>query len=107
MGHADLRNKLEAREKWVDRRYHELRSGLLYTPSMRLNAIWSANAKPTVGEELVAWICETADQPEAACALAIVNPWSRREVIERFCEARAQAEVDALPADYFSEEVCK
>ncbi|MEN9806175.1 MAG: hypothetical protein RL756_683 [Pseudomonadota bacterium] len=103
MGSADLRHCIEARERFVDRRFQELRGALLYYPSTRVAAIWSAQLRPTVGEELVAWICETADQPEAAIAMAITNPWSRRETLERFCEARAQAEADALPSDYFNE----
>jgi hypothetical protein len=104
MGHADNHTALIARERWVDDRYWALHGALSFGPSTRCDAIWACQPRPTVALELVAWVCETDDSPEATLAAALTSAQARRDIIARFCEARAQAEAASLSADFFEEQ---
>ena len=106
MGHADNFN-MAARERWVDQRADAIADHLINEGSMSVEPFWAlpdANGRNVpVVIDFLGWLQQErgGDADVAVC----INGNSRRRVrlLCDYAEARAIAECDALPADYFAE----
>jgi hypothetical protein len=104
MGHADLGYELAARERWVDQRADSLIDHLINLGSMSVTPMWAlADGKVPVSVDFIAWLheCRNGNRDVAVCMYAPNT--TRLRLFVEYAEERAQRELDALPADHFSE----
>jgi hypothetical protein len=106
MGHADNFNT-EARERWIDDRANVVTDHVINGGTMRVAPLWAlpdANGRQVpVVIDFIAWIYQER-KGDADLAHCLYAPNTRRiRLICDYAEARAIAECNQLPADYFAE----
>lgn len=67
----------------------------------QIDAIWSRGHVVAVGTELAAFVLDTDPAPEATLGMALANEHARAALIDRFIDARTDAEADRLGAAYW------
>jgi hypothetical protein len=107
MGHADLGLQTAARERWVDQRADSLMQQLIDGGEAQVVPMWAmadaVTRRVPLVRDFISWLheCRNGDADVAVCMFA--PSAARLRLICAFAEERAQMELDALPADYFSE----
>lgn len=82
------------RDAYIDARYGEAIGALAGNPMARTTAYWNVRPVAPLMADLVAWVNDTADDPDTTLGRALADPMAAKALRESYALARAEAQAN-------------